>query len=166
MPLPRPLLRLLLLTGAALLPCLANSSCTSPFKSYGTKGCLQVVLGKRPLTWHSARRECQAKGGDLAVLDEAEKFRGLSAGIDEEHPDMTKGGFTFWVGAERVESSWRWTNGEPVEPNAELWVAGQPSPGSSASAAIMVPAGGAEGRRYLTNFSPDTFAPAFICEKF
>ncbi|XP_047490673.1 perlucin-like protein [Penaeus chinensis] len=165
MPLLRPLLRLSLLL-AAVLPCLANSSCPSPFKSYGSKGCLLVVPGSRPLTWHSARSECQAKGGDLAVLDEVEKFKALSAGIDKEYPNMTKGGFTFWVGAERVDSSWRWTNGEPVEPNAELWVAGQPSPGSSANAAIMVPAGGSEGRRYLTNFNPDTFAPAFICEKF
>ncbi|ROT65990.1 hypothetical protein C7M84_016020 [Penaeus vannamei] len=108
--------------------------CTSPFKSYGTKGCLQVVLGKRPLTWHSARSECQAKGGDLAVLDEAEKFRALSAGIDEEHPDMTKGGFTFWVGAERVESSC-------AGRTASLWSRMRSCgwPGSLLPAAVPVP---------------------------
>ncbi|XP_042885625.1 L-selectin-like [Penaeus japonicus] len=165
MPLRRPLLRPLLLL-AAVLPCLASNKCTAPFRSYGTEGCLQVVVASRPLTWHSARRECQAQGSDLAVLDQTEKFTALSNGIDKEDPDMTKNGYTFWVGAQRVNSIWRWTNDEPVEPNAELWVGGQPSPGRSANAAIMIPAGGAGGRRYLTNFSPDTFAPAFVCEKF
>jgi hypothetical protein len=74
----------------------------------------RIFLGYVP--WDEARARCKKLGGDLAVLDTAEK----RAFIAREIADMN-----VTVGAYRdAQGQWRWVNGKAVAP--DVWAPGRP----------------------------------------
>ncbi|XP_047490358.1 uncharacterized protein LOC125039996 [Penaeus chinensis] len=151
---------LLLLVGAAPRP-------TRVLEIAGA--CLVVVAAPKngpgePLVWNDARGKCGEARGDLAVIDNHEKLQLLSRFIDEKYPEETTGGWTYFVGAQKVNSKWVWTNGADVELQSNLWNPGQPAPQNEISS--LVPSDQTHGRRYITSNTHPTFAPGYICERF
>ncbi|XP_069971932.1 uncharacterized protein [Penaeus vannamei] len=160
---------LLLLVGVALQGALCNG-CPAPYKTFGGRWCLLVVVAApdngpgEPLVWNDARAKCGEANGALAVIDNHDKLQLLSKFIDEKYPAETKGGWTYFVGAQNVNSKWIWSNSADVELQSNLWVPSHPQPQNEIS--MLVPIDKTHGRRYIISNAPNTFAPGYICERF
>ncbi|XP_042885632.1 uncharacterized protein LOC122261879 [Penaeus japonicus] len=164
---PSPLL--LLLVGVALQATLCLG-CPAPFKTFGGRWCLNVVVAApkdgpgASLVWNEARAACGEAASALAVIDSHEKLQLLSRFIDEQYPAETEGGWTYLVGAQNVNSKWIWSNSADVNLASNLWVPGHPTPQGETS--LLVPIDQVHGRRYIISNAGSTRAPGYICERF
>ncbi|XP_037802867.1 uncharacterized protein LOC119597384 [Penaeus monodon] len=160
---------LLLLVGVSLQAALCHG-CPAPYKTFGNRWCMLVVVAApkngpgESLVWNDARAKCGEAGGDLAVINSHEKLQLLSRFIDEKYPEETVGGWTYFVGAQKINSKWVWNNGDDVELQSNLWVPSHPAPQYEVS--MLVPIDQTHGRRYVISNAHPTRAPGYICERF
>ena len=79
-------------------------------------------------TWNAAREYCQDniqvgfRNGDLAAVSNWKIKQTLEKGLTKERSSL-------WIGGNKVDGQWQWSNGDTWE--FENWASGQPNPDAS-----------------------------------
>ncbi|XP_063042874.1 C-type lectin domain family 17, member A-like [Engraulis encrasicolus] len=76
------------------------------------------IFSKDEKNWNESRSDCQARGGDLIIIDAVKK----------KFLDQHVGGYGWWVGASDAveEGRWLWVDNTSLPIKSSLWARNQP----------------------------------------
>ncbi|XP_069122538.1 C-type lectin domain family 1 member A-like [Argopecten irradians] len=76
--------------------------------------CVKLFSDVDDMTWYEAEVFCISEGGRIVVIDTMDKYNFIMSQLS------LIGETNWWVGAQKVDSVWTWSTGEPL--SSDLYV--------------------------------------------